>query len=269
MRKHRALRRASYSCSEDAGGSHHSFCSGRLPGKRGRREHHLQARRAARERQRPLVLLDRPSLGRSALCQECWPQPGLVQLTVRPAQLRSERLHIRAPRELPREWWTWTTPPQRRTAPDLDRPLSLPPTTSTVSPRRSSAPRRAWLDRIKGRLERGWNVFVFDGRGQQSLLFERKIPFRHDWEVVLTPVVDLLVAWPDVDAEALLAYGISQGGYGLPRALAFEHRFRRCCRRTRPSSRRPPQSVSGYSQRTHPTNGRPHASEIRRRRRRF
>jgi len=72
---------------------------------RGRCEHHLQARRAARERQRPLVLLDRPSLGRSALCQECWPQPGLVQLTVRPpsshprtrASNTSTRRHPRNP----------------------------------------------------------------------------------------------------------------------------------------------------------------------------
>jgi len=82
-----------------------------------------------------------------------------------------------------------------------------------------------WAYVIKGALERGWNVFVFDGPGQQSMLFERDVPFRHDWEAVLTPVVDLLVVRDDVDAEALLAYGISQGGYWLPRALAFEHRF--------------------------------------------
>lgn len=77
----------------------------------------------------------------------------------------------------------------------------------------------------KGALERDWNVFVFDGPGQQSTLFERDIPFRHDWEAVLTPVIDVLVARPDVDGGALLAYGISQGGYWVPRALAFEHRF--------------------------------------------
>ena len=57
------------------------------------------------------------------------------------------------------------------------------------------------------------------------MLFERDIPFRHDWEAVLTPVVDVLVDRADVDASALLAYAISQGGYWLPRALAFEHRF--------------------------------------------
>lgn len=82
-----------------------------------------------------------------------------------------------------------------------------------------------WAYVIKGALVRDWNVFVFDGPGQQSMLFEHGIPFRHDWEAVLTPVVDQLLTRPDVDPDALLAYGISQGGYWLPRALAFEHRF--------------------------------------------
>jgi predicted alpha/beta-fold hydrolase len=82
-----------------------------------------------------------------------------------------------------------------------------------------------WAEGIKAALDHGWNAFVFDGPGQQSMLFERNVPFRHDWEAVLTPVVDALVARDDVDETALLAYGISQGGYWLPRALAFEHRF--------------------------------------------
>lgn len=74
-------------------------------------------------------------------------------------------------------------------------------------------------------LSRGWNVFVYDGPGQQSMLFERGVPFRPDWEAVLTPVVDALVARDDVDPDALVGYGISQAGYWLPRALAFEHRL--------------------------------------------
>jgi hypothetical protein len=57
------------------------------------------------------------------------------------------------------------------------------------------------------------------------MLFEHGVPFRPDWEAVLTPVVDTLAARSDVDSEALTAYGISQGGFWLPRALAFEHRF--------------------------------------------
>jgi hypothetical protein len=74
-------------------------------------------------------------------------------------------------------------------------------------------------------LARGWNVFLYDGPGQQSMLFERGVPFRPDWEAVLTPVVNALVARADVDAGALVGYGISQAGYWLPRALAFEHRL--------------------------------------------
>ena len=74
-------------------------------------------------------------------------------------------------------------------------------------------------------LARGWNAFVFDGPGQQSMLFERGVPFRYDWEAVLTPVIDALVTRPDVDASALTGYGISQGGYWITRALAFERRL--------------------------------------------
>jgi hypothetical protein len=74
-------------------------------------------------------------------------------------------------------------------------------------------------------LARGWNAFVFDGPGQQSMLFERGVPFRPDWEAVLTPVIDTLVARPDVDAAALTGYGVSQGGYWITRAVAFERRM--------------------------------------------
>ncbi|HEV7653501.1 MAG TPA: dipeptidyl aminopeptidase, partial [Mycobacteriales bacterium] len=72
---------------------------------------------------------------------------------------------------------------------------------------------------IQPALERGWNAFAFDGPGQQAMLFERDVPFRPDWEAALTPVVDTLVERSDVDAAGLLAYGVSQGGYWLPRAL--------------------------------------------------
>ena len=74
-------------------------------------------------------------------------------------------------------------------------------------------------------LSRGWNVFLYDGPGQQSMLFERGMPFRYDWEAVLTPVIDALVARPDVEASALTGYGVSQGGYWITRAAAFEHRL--------------------------------------------
>ncbi|TKG72114.1 alpha/beta hydrolase family protein [Prauserella endophytica] len=79
---------------------------------------------------------------------------------------------------------------------------------------------------VAAALERDWNAFVYDGPGQQSMLFERGIGFRPDWEAVLTPVLDALLSRTDVDADRLAGYGLSQAGFWLPRALAFEHRLR-------------------------------------------
>ena len=73
--------------------------------------------------------------------------------------------------------------------------------------------------------ERGYHAMTFDGPGQQASLFLQGIPFRHDWEAVLTPVVDAMAARPDVDPDRIALIGISQAGYWVPRALAFEHRF--------------------------------------------
>jgi fermentation-respiration switch protein FrsA (DUF1100 family) len=73
--------------------------------------------------------------------------------------------------------------------------------------------------------ERGYHWMTFDGPGQQAALFLQKISFRDDWEAVLTPVVDAVVARPDVDAGRIALIGVSQAGYWVPRALAFEHRF--------------------------------------------
>ncbi|MFJ4947919.1 alpha/beta hydrolase family protein [Streptomyces sp. NPDC088760] len=72
---------------------------------------------------------------------------------------------------------------------------------------------------------RGYRVLLFDGPGQQSMLFERGVPFRPDWEAVITPVVDFLLGRPDVDPRRLALAGVSQAGYWVPRALAFEHRI--------------------------------------------
>jgi hypothetical protein len=82
-----------------------------------------------------------------------------------------------------------------------------------------------WPEGAEGGLDRGYNVLLFEGPGQQSMLFERNIPFRPDWEKVLTPVVDYLLTRDDVDPGKLALYGVSQAGYWVPRALAFEHRF--------------------------------------------
>lgn len=74
-------------------------------------------------------------------------------------------------------------------------------------------------------LARGYDVLVFDGPGQQSQLFEKNIPFRPDWEHVLTPVFDFAATLDGVDTGRVAVYGLSQGGYWVARAIAFEHRF--------------------------------------------
>ena len=109
--------------------------------------------------------------------------------------------------------------------------LFHPDTSTTAKPTlvvnngSDGSPPGVWCGIAQGGLERGYRVLLFDGPGQQSMLFERGVPFRHDWEKVLTPVVDFLTERSDVDTSALAVYGISQAGYWVPRALAFEHRF--------------------------------------------
>jgi hypothetical protein len=82
-----------------------------------------------------------------------------------------------------------------------------------------------WLEGGAAAAERGYHWMTFDGPGQQAALYEQKIPFRHDWEAVLTPVLDALLPRPDVDEDHVALIGVSQAGYWVPRAIAFEHRF--------------------------------------------
>ncbi len=73
--------------------------------------------------------------------------------------------------------------------------------------------------------ERGWNAITFDGPGQGAALHRQGLYFRHDWESVITPVVDFLVKRDDVLEDKIALQGISQAGYWAPRAAAFEHRL--------------------------------------------
>jgi dienelactone hydrolase len=75
---------------------------------------------------------------------------------------------------------------------------------------------------------RGWNCLIFEGPGQGSALRVNNLPFRHDWEAVVTPVVDFAVNLRGVDPERIALLGMSMGGYLAPRAAAFEHRISAC-----------------------------------------
>ena len=73
---------------------------------------------------------------------------------------------------------------------------------------------------------RGYNCLIYEGPGQGEVIAVGKLPFRHDWEKVVTPVVDYALTRPEVDPERLAVIGFSMGGYLVPRALAFEKRIK-------------------------------------------
>jgi pimeloyl-ACP methyl ester carboxylesterase len=74
-------------------------------------------------------------------------------------------------------------------------------------------------------VERGWNVLTFDGPGQYGPIHRERLPFRPDWEKVVTPVINFALTLPGVDPEKIALMGISMGGVLAPRAAAFEKRI--------------------------------------------
>ncbi|WP_328925386.1 acetylxylan esterase [Streptomyces sp. NBC_00190] len=82
-----------------------------------------------------------------------------------------------------------------------------------------------WTYGVSAALARGWNALVYDGPGQGQLLFVDQVVFTPRWETVVTPLVDWLVARPDVDTDRIALTGLSMGGNLAPRAAAFESRI--------------------------------------------
>jgi pimeloyl-ACP methyl ester carboxylesterase len=79
-------------------------------------------------------------------------------------------------------------------------------------------------------VERGYNCLTFEGPGQGGVIRKQKIPFRYDWEKVVTPVIDFVAGnyQGQCDPKCLALMGISMGGYLAARAAAFEHRISAC-----------------------------------------
>lgn len=73
-------------------------------------------------------------------------------------------------------------------------------------------------------LSRGYNVLAFDGPGQGAVIREGKLTFRHDWEHVVTPVIDFALTRKEVAPDKIALFGYSLGGYLVARAAAFDHR---------------------------------------------
>jgi alpha-beta hydrolase superfamily lysophospholipase len=74
-------------------------------------------------------------------------------------------------------------------------------------------------------LQRGYHVLLHDGPGQGRLLIDEGLPLRHDWEHVVTPVVDAALGIDIVDPDRIVYEACSLGGYMAPRVAAFEHRL--------------------------------------------
>ena len=80
-------------------------------------------------------------------------------------------------------------------------------------------------------LERGYNCLTFEGPGQGGVIRNQNIPFRHDWEKVVSPVIDYAMTRKEefgIDGSRIALMGISMGGYLAARAAAFDHRISAC-----------------------------------------
>lgn len=85
-----------------------------------------------------------------------------------------------------------------------------------------------YFEAAKFAVDRGYNVLIFEGPGQGEVIRVQKIPFRYNWETVVTPVVNYALNQSVVDPENMALMGISFGGYLAPRAVSFDHRIKAC-----------------------------------------
>lgn len=73
---------------------------------------------------------------------------------------------------------------------------------------------------------RGYHVLSFDGPGQPAMMHREGMVFRPDWETVVGPVLDYLLARPETDPDRVALMGISLGAVLAARAAAFDPRVK-------------------------------------------
>ncbi|SHJ08183.1 alpha/beta hydrolase family protein [Lutispora thermophila] len=76
-------------------------------------------------------------------------------------------------------------------------------------------------------LKHGYNFITVDIPGQGILPTEAQF-FRPDTEKPIGAILDYLHNRPEVDIDHIAAYGISGGGYYVPRASAYDKRIKAC-----------------------------------------
>ncbi|VUC22982.1 unnamed protein product [Clonostachys rosea] len=81
---------------------------------------------------------------------------------------------------------------------------------------------------VTNALARGCNALTYEGPGQPTVRRNQSLGFIPNWERVLTPTIDWLLAnkGAEVDTKRLALYGHSMGGYLAARAGAFEPRVK-------------------------------------------
>ena len=85
----------------------------------------------------------------------------------------------------------------------------------------------AWIYRQA--LKRGIHCLVYDGPGQGFALRMNGITFRHDIENVITPIIDYCLENYDcIDEDNIILFGISFGGFLVPRAAINDERVSMC-----------------------------------------
>lgn len=105
-------------------------------------------------------------------------------------------------------------------------------------------------------LDRGMAILAFDGPGQGEAEYD--FPIRYDYENVVGPVIDWLIATrKDIDTDRIGVWGISLGGYYAPRTAAFEKRVKACVSNCGPYDwgalwdKLPPLTRDAYIRRSH------------------
>lgn len=74
-------------------------------------------------------------------------------------------------------------------------------------------------------LDRGWAFVGLDGPGQGSVLYQRRVPLRPDWEHVVPGMFELVAGLPGVDAQRIVLVGRSFAGVLAPRGAAATPRL--------------------------------------------
>ncbi|HEY8392345.1 MAG TPA: alpha/beta hydrolase [Capillibacterium sp.] len=75
--------------------------------------------------------------------------------------------------------------------------------------------------------KRGYNFVTVDLPGQGVLPFTGHF-FRPDTEKPIGAILDFVLSRPEVDPERIAVYGISGGGYYVPRAAVYDKRIKAC-----------------------------------------